>query len=207
MRDGILICNIKYKVPSQTINITIFILNLTNDYNKNIQLQIWNVVFISYFFIHFPPSRLIINVLHHYNVQIESLDKRIGFFLINSSLVGRLMWWRSACSLVRVLSSRCLWWCEWCQDYLCIGASHGQHWQTIARRPATEITPCVFLPFRLIWPSHSRPTDLKYQTKDRGMFSTRHSTLDSLHSKPPHMVGTILELILRRYIDCIESWR
>ena len=111
------------------------------------------------------------------------------------------------CSLARVLSSRCLWWCEWCQDYLCIGASHGQHWQTIARRPATEITPCVFLPFRLIWPSHSRPTDLKYQTKDRGMFSTRHSTLDSLHSKPPHMVGTILELILRRYIDCIESWR
>ena len=82
MRDGILICNVKYKVPSQTINITIFILNLTNDYNKNIQLQIWNVVFISYFFIHFPPSRLIINVLHHYNVQIESLDKRIGFFLI-----------------------------------------------------------------------------------------------------------------------------
>ena len=79
--------------------------------------------------------------------------------------------WRSEqillCSLFSVL-----WWCEWCQDYLCIGASHGRHWQTIARRPATEIIPCVFL-YLLDW---SDPANW-FKISNKGLGNVLNTTL------------------------------
>ena len=82
-----------------------------------------------------------------------------------------------------------LWSCEGCQDYLCIGASHGRHWQTIARRPATEIIPCVFL-YLLDW---SDPASW-FKISNKGPGNVSNTTL-STGLDSPHIVWTILELI------------
>ena len=67
-----------------------------------------------------------------------------------------------------------LWSCEGCQDYLCIGASHGRHWQTIARRPATEIIPCVFL-YLLDW---SDPANW-FKISNKGPGNVSNTTLNT----------------------------
>ena len=129
----------------------------------------------------------------HCNAEIESLDKRIGFFSrITIWLRARarddvmMVHWVEDLSLPPLFPV--LWWCEWCQDYLGIGASHGQHWQTIARRPATEITPCVFL-YLLDW---SDPADW-FKISNKGPGNVFNTTVATHWTVSPHMLRTILQ--------------